>query len=80
MRRRTPRLILIEARRRHLENGRKAARLKYIVRKEPAATGRKARCGVGARSSNRGYGDSNRRISFLLFLTMDSRFTAPLFV
>ena len=42
MQRRTSRLILIEVRRRHLENRRKAAKLKYIVRKEPAATGRKA--------------------------------------
>lgn len=34
------------------ENRRKAAKPKYIVRKEPAATGRKARCGVRARSFN----------------------------
>ena len=80
MRRRTPRLILIEARRRHLENRRKAAKPKYIVRKQPAATGREARCGVGAPSSNRKYEDSIRGISFLLFLTIDSRFTAPPFV
>ena len=53
MRRRTPRLIQIEVRRRHLENRRKAAKLKYIVRKEPAATGREARCSVGTPSSNR---------------------------
>lgn len=53
------------------------------VRKQPAATGREARCGVGARSSNKSnksYGDNIRRISFLLFLTIDSRFTAPPFV
>lgn len=50
------------------------------VRKQPAATGRKARCGVGAPSSNRKYEDSIRGISFLLFLTIDSRFTAPPFV
>ena len=62
------------------ENRRKAAKPKYIVRKPPAATGRKARCSVGARSFNRGYGDSIRRMSFLFFLTMDSRFTAPPFV
>ncbi|WP_207636975.1 hypothetical protein, partial [Oribacterium sp. oral taxon 078] len=47
MRRRTPRLIQIEVRRRHLENRRKAVKLKYIVRKQPAATGREARCDVG---------------------------------
>ena len=62
------------------ENRIKAAKLKYIVRKEPAATGREARCDVGARSSNKSnksYEDNIRGISFLLFLTIDSRFTAP---
>ena len=46
------------------ENRIKEAKPKYIVRKQPAATGREARCGVGARSSNRKYEDSIRRISF----------------
>ena len=36
--------------------------------------------GAPIRAIRERYGDSIRRISFLLFLTMDSRFTAPPFV